>query len=323
MRVGLVGTGFAARLRAEALQDDGRAQLVGVAGHRMAQVNQFVSEFGGDAYASWSELLQEASLDTVFICTVNRDHAVITRSALELGLHVVVEYPLAFELDEALAIVDLATQTNRLLHVEHIELLSGVHLLLQRELPGLGEIFSVSYSTLSTNRPAPNRWTYVPELFGFPLVGAVSRIHRLVNLLGRVQQVNCQLRYDGLTLPESYSSCYCTAQLTFAHGLIATVVYGKGESIWRSQRTIEVHGHYGALIIEGEQGFLVRPDGAHPMDVGSRRGLFNQDTRMVLDHLFHDQPLYVIPEQMLHALAVAIACEESAKTHSVVTVRDV
>ncbi len=316
MRVGIIGTGFAAHLRAEALRDDGRATLVGVAGHRFSKAQAVATEFGAEAYASWTDLLHEANLDLVCICTVNRDHGQMTRAALNLGLHVVVEYPLSLELEDAQALVKLAQERRQLLHVEHIELLSGVHLLLQREVPGLGEIFSASYSTLTATRPAPDRWTYSPDLFGFPLVGAVSRIHRMVDLFGPVASVSCQAIFDGSAMPHRYASCLCAAQLNFVSGLQATVTYGKGESIWRSQRTLEINGQRGGLLIEGEQAVLLRPDGAHALDVGSRRGLFYQDTHMVLDHLFHDQPLYVKTEQMLHALAVGVAAEQSAKTQT-------
>lgn len=313
MRVGIIGTGFAARLRAEALRDDGRATLVGVAGHRFGHVQAFGTEFGADPYASWTDLLHEAKLDLVFVCGVNRDHGSMTRAALNLGLHVVVEYPLSLDGKDAVSLHKLAGERRHLLHVEHIELLSGVHGLLQREVPGLGEIFAVSYCTLTACRPAPDRWTYSPELFGFPLVGAVSRIHRLVDLFGLVTAVSCQTVFDGPHLPERYASCYCVAQLRFACGIQATVTYGKGESIWRSQRTMEVHGLRGGILIDDEQAVLMRPDGAHALDVGSRRGLFYQDTQMVLEHLFHDQPLYGDPDKMLHALAVALAAQESAK----------
>lgn len=320
MRVGIVGTGFVARLRAEALGADKRAKLVAVTGFCPDHVQQFATDFNICSYPDWSSMLHEAQLDLVFICTVNRDHATVARTALSLDLHTVVEYPLAHDLEEARLLIQLAEQRQRLLHVEHIELLSGVHLLLQRELPGLGHIFATTYSTITATRPAPNRWTYEPSLFGFPLVGAVSRIHRLTHLLGSVEEVSCQVRYEGSGLPERFNSCYCTAHLSFASGTLATITYAKGEALWRTQRLMEFHGYRGAILIDGEQGILLRPDGAHPLDVGSRRGLFQQDTHMVLDHLEKGSGLYITSEQILHGLAVALAAQKSSETHTVVRI---
>jgi biliverdin reductase len=322
LRVGIVGTGFVARLRAEALGADKRAKLVAVTGFSSEHVQQFAADFNMRSYPDWASMLHEAQLDLVFICTINRDHATIAHTALSLNLHTVVEYPLAYSLEEARLLLQLAEQRQRLLHVEHIELLSGVHLLLQRELPSLGHIFATTYSTITATRPAPNRWTYEPALFGFPLVGAVSRIHRLTHLLGPVTEVSCYLRYEGSNLPERFTSCYCTAHLSFTSGTLATITYAKGESLWRTQRLMEFHGHRGAILIDGEQGVLLRPDGAHPLDVGSRRGLFQQDTRMVLDHLEKGSGLYITAKQILHGLAIALAAQKSSETHEVVRILD-
>jgi len=322
LRVGIIGTGYAARSRAEAVSKDGQAQIVGIAGRNLERASSLAAEFGAVACPDWSSLLQDHRLDLVFVSTINRDHAPIARAALEAGIHTVVEYPLALSAAEARSLVQLAAERQVLLHVEHIELISGVHLLLKRELEGLGKVFAVRYITLTAAHPAPDRWTYRPELFGFPLMGAVSRIHRLVDLLGKVERVSCQLRYDGPDLPHRYNSCYCTAQLSFANGLLAVLTYGKGDSLWCSQRLLEFHGQRGGLLINGEEATLLRPGSAHPLETGSRHGLFEQDTHMVLDHLRHGRPLYINTENMLHALAVAEAAERSAQTQQVVPVQD-
>lgn len=319
MRVGIVGTGFAARLRAQALQADERCRLIGVAGHTLDRAAEFGEEFEAKVMPDWPTLLFSGDIDLVFISTINRDHGTITRQALEAGKHVVVEYPLALNLNEARTLVDLARAKQRLLHIEHIELLSNMHRLLQAEVPALGELFYAQYVTLSAAQPAPNRWTYCPELFGFPLVGAVSRLHRLIDLFGPVRQVSCHLRYDGPDCPERFASCLCTAHLDFASGATADLTYGKGQAIWRSRRTIEIHGQKGAILLGGEQDVVIRVDGARFVDVGPRRGLFHQDTQMVIEHLLSGTPLYITPERSLQPLEVAIAAERSAATHRAVT----
>lgn len=318
MRVGIIGTGYAARARAEALRDDGRTKLIAVAGHSPSRAGQFGGDFGVSVMQDWPMLLHATPLDLIFICNVNRDHGTIAKAALEAGKHVVVEYPLALSLSEAEALIALAAKQKKLLHIEHIELLSGIHQVLVRELPALGKVFTVDYTTLTACLPSPDRWTFRPNLFGFPLVGAVSRIHRLIDLFGNVTHVSCSLRYDGSEMPDRFRSCICSAQLTFADGLVATLSYGKGESIWRSRRVIEIHGHGGALIVDGDQAVLIRPDGAHSLEVGSRRGLFYQDTHMVLDHLMEGTPLYVTPEASLIAHKVAYAAEQAALTHQII-----
>jgi biliverdin reductase len=315
LRVGLVGTGYAAKLRAETFQADSRSQLVAVAGHTPEAAIAFSQVYGAQAAQSWQALVEQPDLDLVVVSSVNRDHAPIVRAALEASKHVVVEYPLALEFTEAKQLVELATAQNKLLHVEHIELLSGLHQAVKTALPAIAVPFYVRYTSLNAQRPAPQKWTYDPELFGFPLVGAVSRIHRLTDLFGQVKTVSCQARF--WAEPNSsplYHSCICTAHLQFLSGLVAEVIYGKGEAIWQAVRTLEVHAEQGAIFLDRDQGTLVQADQTRSLDIGTRRGLFAKDTEMVLNYLTAGTPLYVTLSNSLQALRVADAARRSAET---------
>ena len=67
---------------------------------------------------SVDELLQ-LSLDAVAIATPVSTHFPLAKRCLETGLHVLVEKPLAATVAEALAMIDLAEQQNRVLMVDH------------------------------------------------------------------------------------------------------------------------------------------------------------------------------------------------------------
>jgi len=312
VRVGLVGTGYAAKLRAETLQTDARSQLVAVVGHAPEKTSVFAQTYQAVALNDWQELVR-SDLDLVIVSTINRDHGAIARRALETGKHVVVEYPLSLDAREAEELIGLAQAQVKLLHVEHIELLGGLHQALKQSLPAIGNVFYARYSTINPQRPAPRRWTYQPDLFGFPLSGALSRLHRLTDLFGSVATVSCQTRFWGID-SEFYKACLCTAQLSFTSGLLAEVSYGKGETLWQDERKFEVHGEKGGLIFDGDQGVLVQAEERTPIEVGSRRGLFAKETGMVLDHLCEGTPLYVKPDASLYALKVADAARRSAET---------
>lgn len=321
IRVGLVGTGYAAKLRAETFTADGRSRLVAVTGHRPEKVAEFCQTYGAEAVSTWGDLIQRPDLDLIVIATINRDHGPITRAALEAGKAVIVEYPLSLQVEEAVDLIAIASDRQQLLHVEHIELLSGIHGAIAQSLPAIGTPFYVRYSSINPQRPAPNKWTYQPELFGFPLIGALSRIHRLTNLFGAVTTASCQTRFWGNAgLPSPYTSCLCTAQLRFASGLVADLVYGKGEAFWQEERDFLAQGDQGGIVIRAEDGRLVRQGETLPLDMGTRRGLFARDTTMVLDCLEKGTPLYVSPTDSVYALRVADAARRSAETGQTVSV---
>lgn len=312
LRVGLVGTGYAAKLRAEALRQDPRSDLIAIAGNPQ-RTAILATEYAIEAMSSWQQLVEREDLDLVVICTINQDHGKIARAALEMGKHVIVEYPLAVDVKEAEQLIILAKTVNKLLHVEHIELLGGWHQTLKQHLYQLGDLFYVYHSTLNPQQPAPRKWTYNHEMFGFPLIGALSRLNRLIDLFGEVFSVNCHQRYWQIE-PNYYQTCFCSAQLCFDSGLLAQVVYGKGETLWQSERKLEVHGENGGIILDGDTAMLILGQGTQLIEVGTRRGLFAKDTTMVLDYLFDASPLYITPEQSLYALKVADATYRAAST---------
>ena len=332
VRVGMVGTGFVARLRAEALQTIPQARLVAVAGHSAADTEAFAQQYDAVAVGPWQALVDHPDLDLIMVCHINRDHGTVAAAALNGDRHVVVEYPLALNAEEAESLVALAQAKQRLLHVEHIELLGGTHRALKANLGAVGQPHYARYCTLSTKRPAPQAWTYCPELFGFPLAGALSRLHRLIDCFGPVARVYCQNHYGGqvgawgsggVREGECYTTCLCQAQLTFASGLVAEVTYGKGEGVWEATRRLEVFGDTGALYFDGDAGRVVDCQGDRPLEVGSRRGLFAADTAQVVEHLLTGRSLYCTPEASLYTLQVAIAAQRSAATGQAIGVQTV
>lgn len=319
IKAGIVGTGFTAQRRVEALQADARSQVVAVSGHTPESTKEFAQTHQALPLASWQDLVVHPEVNLVVICTINRDHGMITRAALDAGKHVIVEYPLSLDPQEAESLIALAQTKDKLLHVEHIELLGGLHQALRQSLPDIGNAGYARYVTITPQRPVPQRWTYHRELFGFPLSGALSRIQRFTDLFGPVASVSCQSRFwgDG----DYYTACLCTAQLRFVNNLIAEITYGKGEVFWQSLRNFEVHGDQGTLLFEGDVGTLIRGEERTPLEVGGRRGLFGKDTSLVLDSLIAGNSLYVSPAASLYALKVADAARQSAETGETISLR--
>ena len=316
--VGLIGTGYAGKLRCEALRHESRAKLVAVAGH---QTEVFAKEYQAASMSSWQQVVERDDVDLIIICTINRDHSAIASYALTQGKHVVIEYPLALDVAEGEALIALAKTQNKLLHVEHIELLGGMHQAIKQYLPEIGHVFYVRYNTIKPQHPAPRKWSYNHSMFGFPLTGAISRLHRLTDLFGKVLTLNCHNRFWQVEA-EYYQNCFCIAQLSFESGLLGQVIYAKGETLWQAERKFEIHGENGGLIFNEETGILVRKGETIPIEVGNRRGGFAKDTSMVLDHIFDGVPLYVTPEESLYTLKVADAARRSVETGLTIVVDD-
>jgi predicted dehydrogenase len=104
MRAAIVGTGFIARVHALALQSLG-VEVVAVAGSAPGRAE----EFGvGAPYSELGELLSRESVDVLHVCTPNDVHAAQALAAIERGVHVVCEKPLAVSTEESRAMVEAA-----------------------------------------------------------------------------------------------------------------------------------------------------------------------------------------------------------------------
>lgn len=322
LKVGIVGTGYAAKKRAEALKSDQRTELLTVTGNTPEKIREFCQTFEVEAIDSWIRLVNLPELDLVFVCTVNRDCGAIAKAAILAGKHVVVEYPLALEAKIAAEVIELAVAHHKFLHVEHMEIIGGLHQAIKQYLPQIGKVFYARYATISGKHPVKRSWKYHREMFGFPLAAALSRIHRLTDLFGAVDSVNCQNRYWDLPGSDYFTACMCNAQLNFHNGVVAEVTYGKGDTFWHSHRTLEIYGEQGTILFTGEKGTLITDQDTRAIPVTPRRGLFAKDTAMVLDYLFDQQPLYIQPQASLYALEVANAASESSSLGQTVHLKD-
>jgi myo-inositol 2-dehydrogenase / D-chiro-inositol 1-dehydrogenase len=113
VRVGLIGAGVMGRIHALHLSHEiSGARLVAVADLDLAKALRCAEEFGANgAFADYPEMLADASIDAVVICTPGKTHAEIIEAAAKAGKHIFCEKPIDWDLravDRALAAVDTA-----------------------------------------------------------------------------------------------------------------------------------------------------------------------------------------------------------------------
>ncbi|GAC1373626.1 MAG: Gfo/Idh/MocA family oxidoreductase [Ktedonobacteraceae bacterium] len=118
IRVGIIGLGFGGESALKGYQRLPNVEVVALAGleeERLAQLGKTYEI--PHLYRHYEELLQRDDLDAVSIAVPNSLHAPIALAALERGLHVLCEKPLARNSEEAEAMVQAATRANRVLRV--------------------------------------------------------------------------------------------------------------------------------------------------------------------------------------------------------------
>lgn len=118
LRLGIIGLGRMGRFHAAALADVDAVEVVALAEPSPDALELAGTLLPGRAgYQSPAEALAHPGLEAVLIAAPTPRHPELVEAALEAGLHVLCEKPLALDLAEASRLADLAADRHRLLQV--------------------------------------------------------------------------------------------------------------------------------------------------------------------------------------------------------------
>jgi UDP-N-acetylglucosamine 3-dehydrogenase len=120
-RVGLIGLGAMGRNHLRLLTGRGDARLVAIADPLPEALHAAAGMTGAQGYAEPLAMIGEAELDAVVIASPTMTHHPLALAALERGIAVLVEKPLAATPDEADELVDAAKATGVPIQVGHVE----------------------------------------------------------------------------------------------------------------------------------------------------------------------------------------------------------
>ncbi|QGH33822.1 gfo/Idh/MocA family oxidoreductase [Gracilibacillus salitolerans] len=104
LRVGIIGLGDISKVHVAAINDISHAELVAVCDIDSSLQS---SVKGVPFYTDYQVMLEEVVLDCVHICLPHHLHYPATKAAVENGVHVMLEKPLAHNLADSRAIVEL------------------------------------------------------------------------------------------------------------------------------------------------------------------------------------------------------------------------
>jgi predicted dehydrogenase len=97
----MVGAGFIAGRHVQSLTGIDGVAVVGVADPQRQRAERLAGRAGASAYESWEELLGGEDLDALYVCVPPHAHGGVEDAAVERGLPLFVEKPLATDLPTA------------------------------------------------------------------------------------------------------------------------------------------------------------------------------------------------------------------------------
>lgn len=120
IKIAICGAGYIANIHAEAIKSTPNVELIAVVEYFPEKAKTFAAQFKiANIYATVEELIAVGGVDAIIIATPNFLHAPQANAALQSGIHVMVEKPMAFNSELAASMLDNSQKSGALLMVAH------------------------------------------------------------------------------------------------------------------------------------------------------------------------------------------------------------
>ena len=215
-RIALVGLGGHGRTIQDACSEASNITVAGVYDLDEAEAEQAANRFDCLVAPSYDALIRAEDVEAVVLVTPNHLHRVQVESALDVGLNVFIEKPIANTVSDGLSMIELAESRGLVLMVGHNMRFSHAARKARAyiEEGKLGEIVSTElhFSSDSGRYLAHEAWRNQPELC--PLLPvmqlAVHGFDLIHYLVGRIEEVTTLTR-SFKSIPgvvDNVSACY-------------------------------------------------------------------------------------------------------------------
>lgn len=160
--IGIIGCGKIAQVRHIPEYADNRdARLAGFYDLNTERARNLAETWGGRAFETYEEMLEDPSIDAVSVCVPNELHGPVTIAALRAGKDVLCEKPMAVTLEECRQMAAVARETGRCLMIGQNQRLARGHVLAKR-LIDQGEIGRVITFRTTFGHGGPESWSIDP-----------------------------------------------------------------------------------------------------------------------------------------------------------------
>lgn len=244
LHIGIVGCGYMGGTHAKILANDPRVQVLAVADVMRERAEDLAHGIKARAFGSVRDLLA-VGLDAVYVTTPNTLHTEAVLAALDAGVHVFSEKPMATHLDEARQIRAAAQHAKGLYQVGHNRRFAPVYQYCKRALE---QGFAVTSAHIKMNRGELQNPPWVGNTAvtgGFLYETTVHLLDMARWLIGDIVEVECRGSrrvYDEL---DNF-----TLLLAFAGGQYATFA-SCAHTTWAFPfEMIELYGAHAQIVTQ-------------------------------------------------------------------------
>ncbi|WML46944.1 Gfo/Idh/MocA family oxidoreductase [Neobacillus sp. PS3-34] len=338
LRVGVIGCGSIAQYRhLPEYQLNKNVELVAVCDINEERAKKIAGKYGVTHYTSYEALLKSGEVDAVSVCTPNYLHAPITIAALEAGIHVLCEKPMATSKQEAEAMIAASKKSSKKLMIAHNQRFVASHQR-ARQLIKSGEIGKIYSFRTAFGHGGPEGWSVEGKESWFfnkekAFVGAMGDlgVHKtdlLRYVLGEeIIEVGSFVETSAKDFADVDDNAVCI--LKTESGIIGTLAASWAYVSKEDNSTI-IYGEHAILRLEDDpvNSLVVQYKNGEVVNYQLGKIQSNdeggQGTSHVIDYfveaVLRDQEPPVTGEEGMKSLAVILAALESNETKQIVSV---
>ncbi|KKG67229.1 UDP-N-acetylglucosamine 3-dehydrogenase [Methanosarcina mazei] len=154
IRVGVIGTGAMGQNHVRIYSEMEGVELAGISDVDQKRVEAMAVQFNTKGFTDYNEMFAEG-LDAVSVVVPTKLHKQVVLDALEAGLNVLVEKPIADTLENADLMIEAAKKAGKILMVGHIERFNPAVIKLKELIDSeiLGKVVSISTRRVGPYNP--------------------------------------------------------------------------------------------------------------------------------------------------------------------------
>ncbi len=194
LRLGVIGCGRIAQAHLSAIENlREEIDLIAVADSEESKAIEAKDRFGAKSFTSrYEDLLRDPEIEAVIITLPNHLHHPVAIRAAMSKKHILVEKPMALNVNEAREMVQKAKENGVTLMVGQSRRFSHAMFELQRNLPEIGKLFRVQISFLVNFPSPPTTWWRRSEEAG-GLVILLQGSHSIDSILTWIKKIPKQV----------------------------------------------------------------------------------------------------------------------------------
>lgn len=314
LKVGIIGAGYIGGVHAGLLAQDARVSVVAVQDIVAERAGRLAQSVGATVIDSAEELIR--IVDAVYITTPNTKHTALALAAIGAGKHVFCEKPMATNLADAKAVLDLSAQSKAVFQVGHNRRFAPVYATLKQMIAEANSPHS-AHVKMNRGELIKPEWVADPQITGGFLYETTIHMFDMMRFLfGEVTEMSALGSSHEYPEIDDFS-----VLLGFANGLHATLCSSADASWLFPFERVEVFCHH-RTITTREMESITRSEGLegehaiksmHQLSKEEKWG-YAQEDRAFVDSIIEGKPAAVTARDGYKSVELVDACYRAIST---------